>query len=128
MCLFWNWRKFCVNLGKITKWLISLAISILVTSKVLVSRKGFIFTHFVYNRNFRQIWIKTMEWSIRVENCHFRTRFTSVRSILYIKKTWHILVKFIVNKVSLLSSRSNKKLFQLVDLVIGRLWYSYFGL
>ena len=39
----------------------------------------------------------------------------------YKKDFWYILVKFIVFKASLLSSRSNKKHFQLVDLVIGRL-------
>ena len=37
------------------------------------------------------------------------------------KDFWRILVKFIVNQVSLSSSRSNKKQFQLADLVIGRL-------
>ena len=36
---------------------------------------------------------------------------------VYEKDFWHILVKFIVYKVSLLSSRPNKKQFQLVDLV-----------
>ena len=37
------------------------------------------------------------------------------------KDFWHILVKFIVYKVSLLSSRADKKQFQLEDLVIRRL-------
>ena len=40
---------------------------------------------------------------------------------VYKKDVWYILVKFTVYKVSLLSIRSNKKHFQLVDLVIGRL-------
>ena len=44
------------------------------------------------------------------------------------KDFWHILVKFIIYRVSLSSSPSNKKLFQLVDLVIGHLQYSYVGL
>ena len=39
----------------------------------------------------------------------------------YKKDFWHILVKFIVYKVYLSSSQSNKKQLQLVDLVIGRL-------
>ena len=47
---------------------------------------------------------------------------------VYKKDFWHILVKFIVYEVSRSSSRSNKKQFQLVDLVFGRLRYSYFGL
>ena len=46
----------------------------------------------------------------------------------YKKDFWHILVKFIVYTVSLSPNWSNKKQFQLLDLVIGRLWYSYFGL
>ena len=53
------------------------------TSKVLVSSKGSF--HFVY-RNFGQIWIKIIEWSIRVENCHFRTRFRLRCSILCVKR------------------------------------------
>ena len=44
----------------------------------------------------------------------------------YKKHFWHILVKFIVHRVSLSSSRSNKKQFQLVDL--WTLINSYFGL
>ena len=47
---------------------------------------------------------------------------------VYKKDFWYILIKFIVYKASLLSSRSNKKNVQLVDLVIGRSWCSYFGL
>ena len=39
----------------------------------------------------------------------------------YKKVFWHILVKFIVYRVFPSSSLSNKKQFQLVDLVIGRL-------
>ena len=39
----------------------------------------------------------------------------------YKKDFWHILIKFIVYRVSLSSSRSHKKPFQLVDLVIGHL-------
>ena len=45
------------------------------TLKGLVSSKCSIFTHFVNNRNLGQTWIKFIEWSIRAENCHFRTRF-----------------------------------------------------
>ena len=37
------------------------------------------------------------------------------------KDFWHILVKFIVYEVSLSSSQSNKKQFQLEELVIRRL-------
>ena len=44
-----------------------------------------------------------------------------VLHFVYKKDFWHILVKFIVYKVSFSSSRSNKKQFQLVDFVIGRL-------
>ena len=40
---------------------------------------------------------------------------------VYEKDFWLILVKFVVYKVSLLSSLPNKKQFQLVDLVTGRL-------
>ena len=36
----------------------------------------------------------------------------------YKRDFWHIFVKFILYRVSLQSSRSNKKQFQLVDLVI----------
>ena len=54
-----------------------LQIFILGTSKVLVSSKCFIFTHFVNNRYFGQIWIKIIEWPIKVENCHFRTCFAN---------------------------------------------------
>ena len=67
-----------------------LQISILGTKKVLVANKGFIFTHFVYNRNFGQIWAKIIECSIRVENCHFRFScwFHKLScSILYVKET-----------------------------------------
>ena len=39
----------------------------------------------------------------------------------YKKDCWHILVKFVVHRVFLASSRSNKEQFQLVNLVIGRL-------
>ena len=42
-----------------------------------------------------------------------------VFSSVYKKDFWDILVKFIIYKVSLSSSRSNKKHFQLVDLAIG---------
>ena len=45
---------------------------------------------------------------------------------VYKKDFWHILVKFIVYKASLLSSRPNKKQFQLVDLVNGRLMLMIF--
>ena len=41
-----------------------------------------------------------------------------VSHFVYKKDFWHILVKFIAFKVSLSSSRSNKKHFQLEDLVI----------
>ena len=47
---------------------------------------------------------------------------------VYKKYFWYFLVNFIIYTVSLSSSWSNEKQFQLVDLVIGRLWYSYFGL
>ena len=40
---------------------------------------------------------------------------------VYEKDFWLILVKFVIYKVSLLSSLPNKKQFQLVDLVTGRL-------
>ena len=39
----------------------------------------------------------------------------------YKKDFWDILLKFIVYRVSRLPSGSNKKQFQLVDLVTGRL-------
>ena len=39
----------------------------------------------------------------------------------YKKDIWYILVKFVIYRVFPSSSRSNKKQFQLVDLVIGRL-------
>ena len=48
--------------------------------------------------------------------------------LAYKKYFRHFLVKFIIYTVSLPSSRSNEKQFQLVDLVIGRLWCYYFGL
>ena len=82
---------------------------------LLVSSIPFIFAHFVCKRNFGQIWIKIIDWSIRVENCYFPACFT-------------YLVKFIIYNLSLSSSRSNKKQFQIVDLVIRPSWYSYFGL
>ena len=46
----------------------------------------------------------------------------------YEKDFWHNLVKFIVYRVSLSSSWSNKKQFQLLYLAIGRLSPSYSGL
>ena len=48
--------------------------------------------------------------------------------LAYKKYFRHFLVKFIIYTVSLPSSRSNENQFQLVDLVIGRLWCYYFGL
>ena len=42
-----------------------------------------------------------------------------VLQIVYIKNVWYILVTFTIYNVSLLSSRSNKKHFQLVDLISG---------
>ena len=47
---------------------------------------------------------------------------------VYKKYFWYFLVNFIIYTAYLSSSWSNEKQFQLVDLVIGRLWYSYFGL
>ena len=47
---------------------------------------------------------------------------------VYKKDFRYILEKFLVYKVSLSSSRFNKKQLHLVDLVIGHLSYSYFGL
>ena len=72
-------KTILVTLGKITKWSISFAnfhFGYLtgVCFKYLYFQ-GYIFTHFVYNRSFGQIWIKIIGWSIRVENCNFRTAF-----------------------------------------------------
>ena len=107
-----NWRKFWVNLGKVTKGPISLAnfhFGYLKGTRL----KGFIFTHFVYNRNFGQIWIKIIEWSIRVENVIFVLVLQIMLfHFVYKKDFWHILVTFIVYKVSLLSSRSDIKHFR----------------
>ena len=86
---------------------------------------GFIFALFAYNGSFGQIWIKVAERSIRLENFHFGARFTSYGVPFcpfgYKKDFWHNLIKFIVYRVSLSSSRSHKKPFQLVDLVTGHL-------
>ena len=30
----------------------------------------FVFAHIVYKKDFGQIWVKTTEWSIRLENIH----------------------------------------------------------
>ena len=39
----------------------------------------------------------------------------------YKKDFWQILVKIIVHRISVSSSRPNKKQFQLIDLAVGRL-------
>ena len=44
---------------------------------MLVSGIGLIFAHFVYKESFGQIWVKTAERSIKLENIHFGDRFTS---------------------------------------------------
>ena len=54
-----------INLGKVTKWLISLA------------NFYFGYFYFVYNLSFGQVWVKTAECSIRIENFDFGTRFTN---------------------------------------------------
>ena len=98
--------------------------SILSIYEVLVWSMGFIFAHFVYEGSFGQIWVRITEWSIsnRFENFHFAAHFTNCFVHFEYKKVfWLILVKFIVYRVFPSSSRSNKKQFQLVDLVIGRL-------
>ena len=86
---------------------------------------GFIFAHFVCKGSFRQIWAKNTERSIKLENFLFgaclQVMVFQFVHFEYKKNFWHILIKFLVYKEFLLSNRSHKKLFQLVDVLIGRL-------
>ena len=79
-------KKVLVNLGKITKWSISLAnfhflylkgarFSMEIVS--MVSGIGFIFARFVFKGTFGQIWVKITELSPRFENFHFGAHFTN---------------------------------------------------
>ena len=93
---------------------------------MLVSRRiGFIFDHFVYKRNFGQIWIKIID----IDPLELEIAILVLVSQImvfhfeYKKDFRYILVKFIVYTVFLSSSRYNKKQkkFQLVGLATGRL-------
>ena len=72
---------------------------------MLVSIMGFIFAHFVYEESFELI-----SQIIVFHFVHFECK----------KDFWHILIQIIEYRVFHLSSWSNKKQFQLVDLVIAR--------
>ena len=84
-----------------------------------------IFPHFVYKETFGKIREKVQNDPLNLKI----SILVLVSQIMvfhfvhfeYKKDFWHFLLKFIVYMVSLLSSRSNKKQFQLVDRVIGRL-------
>ena len=123
-CSFLNWRKFWVNLGKITKLLISLANFHFEYLKGTRFKYGLYFVHFVLNKVFGQIWVKVTEWCIRLENVPFGARFTHNGAPFfhfeYKNDFCHILVKSILHRVSFLFSQSNEKQFQLVDLLVGR--------
>ena len=83
---------------------------------------GFIFAHFVYKGNFGQIWVKTTEGllDLKIFILVLISQIMVFHFVYfeYIKNSWYILVKFGVCRVSLSSSRSNKKQFQLVDLIV----------
>ena len=106
------------------RWL-HLQISISGIYKVLIPAMGFIFAHSVYKGSFWQTWVKITEWPIDLKV----SILVLISQIMvfhfvhfeYKKEFWYILIKFIVYKISLSSSRSNKKQSQLVDFVIGRL-------
>ena len=104
LLIVWNWRKFWVNLGKNTKWPISLANFHFgyLKEKVLVSSKCFIFTHFVNNRNFWQCWIKIINDPLELKIAIFvLISQITVFHFVHKKYVWQILVKFTFYKVSL---------------------------
>ena len=66
---------------------------------MLVSSIGSVFAHFVNKGNFGQIWIKILDWSIRVENCHFGTCLTNYGvPFLYIYKKLYKKLKRSIKK------------------------------
>ena len=80
---------------------------------MLVSSVGFSFAHFKYKGSFGQIWVK-----LQINPLDLKTSILVLLSQImmfhfahseYKKDFWHILAKFIVYRVSLLSSRSNRK-------------------
>ena len=78
--------------------------------KELNSRKGFIFTHFVYNRSFGQIRQKKLQndpLDIKISMLVLVSQIVVFHFLHfeYKNEIWHILVEFIVYKVSLSSSR-----------------------
>ena len=114
-------------MGKLTKWPISLE------NFHFGYLKG---ARFKYRFYFCSLCVKRKFWANLDKNdrlIHESWKFAffvlvsqiMVFHFAYKKDFWHILIKFIVFKVFLSSSRPNKKQFQLVDLVIRRLWYSY---
>ena len=96
-----------------------LQMSILGIWKVLVLSMGIIFAHFVYKESFGQICVKITE--VKVSILVLVSQIMVFHFVQFERKKgfWHILVKFIIYSISLSFSRSNKKQFQLVDLVIG---------
>ena len=87
---------------------------------------NFKFAYFEIEECFGLIWVKLQNGRFHLQIPFWVLIFALVSQIMlfhfvYKKEFWHILVKFVVYKVSLLSSRSNKKHFTLIDLVIGRL-------
>ena len=124
-CSFLNWRKFWVNLSKITKSSISLANFHFEFLEGTRFNYGLYFVHFVLNKVFGQVWVKVAKWCIRLENVPFGACFTHYGAPFfhfeYKNDFCHIWVKSVLYRVSLLSSQPNKKQFHLVDLLVRRL-------